>query len=169
MVAAVEDEMRIERVVLWLWVVVLGTAFGAGIYEHRIATPDWLAESATGTLEWRAEAARRDDTGLRFWAFVSTGPLTLLTLANLVAAWRAGPATRRVWRVAASLALSERIFTFAYFIPTMVRLMDAPHSADAVAGASVWLALNWGRHLLTLAAWIAALRALVTYEEHRVA
>lgn len=161
--------MRIQRVGLWLWVVVLGTAFGAGIYEHRIVTPDWLAETASGTLEWRADAARRDDTGLRFWAFVSTGPLTLLTLGHLVAAWRAGPATRRVWRVAAGLALAERLVTFGYFIPTMVRLMDAPHSPDAVTGASLWLTLNWGRHVLTLAAWAAAMRTLVTYDAHRAA
>jgi hypothetical protein len=36
------------------------------------------------------------DTGLRFWAYVTTGPLTLLTLVNLFAAWRASGPTRRM-------------------------------------------------------------------------
>jgi hypothetical protein len=31
-----------------------------------------------------AEAMRQTNTGLRFWAYVTTVPLTLLTLANLV-------------------------------------------------------------------------------------
>jgi hypothetical protein len=159
--------MQIERVALWLWVVVLGTAFGAGIYEHRIVTPDWLAETSSGSLEWRAEAARRDDTGPRFWAFVSTGPLTLLTLANLGLAWRSRLATRRMWLAAGVLGLTERILTFTYFIPTMVRLMAAPPSADAVADASLWLAMNHVRHALTLATWIPALRTLVNYEAKR--
>ena len=52
--------------------------------------------------------------------------LTLLTLANLFYAWNASGGVRAWWLAAALAALADRLLTFAYFIPTMVRLMDAP-------------------------------------------
>lgn len=77
---------RTSMALLWLFVINLGIAFGAGLYEHRIVVSQWVTGSAQGGGRWDAEAVRRDDMGRRFWAFVTTGPLTLLTLANLFAA-----------------------------------------------------------------------------------
>jgi hypothetical protein len=71
---------------LWMFVVNLGIAFGAGLYEHRIVVPLWLSSSENGATHWHADVVRRDDTGRRFWALVTTMPLTLLTLANLFVA-----------------------------------------------------------------------------------
>jgi hypothetical protein len=70
---------------LWLFVIFLGITFGAGIYEERIVVSRWLKSDDSGR-HWNATAARQDDTGRRFWAFVTTVPLTLLTLANLTVA-----------------------------------------------------------------------------------
>jgi hypothetical protein len=148
------------RIVLWLFVINLGIAFGAGLYEHRIVAPDWISVSADGTRHWNAEAARHDDTGLRFWAFVTTMPLTLLTLANLFAAWRARGPIRRWWIASGLAALADRVFTFAYFIPTMVGLMAMADSPDAATAAMRWSNLNYVRHALVLIAWLAALKAL---------
>jgi hypothetical protein len=75
---------------LWLFVINLGIAFGAGLYEGRIVLTQWLSAAPDSALHWNAQAAQRDNTGIRFWVFVTTVPLTLLTLANLFAAWRAG-------------------------------------------------------------------------------
>jgi hypothetical protein len=152
---------RTARLLLWLFVVNLGIAFGAGLYEHRIVLSSWLTASADGSLHWNAHAARLDDTGLRFWAFVTTGPLTLLALANLWAAWRCPDVLVHPWWMAASLlALAGRLFTFAYFIPTMVGLMNTADTADAVRTASRWRSLNYVRHLIVLAAWLSALKTL---------
>src|SRR5215203_6900822 len=68
----------LPRILLWLFVINLGTAFGAGIYESRVVVPQW---QNTPPQTW-------PNTGLEFWVYVTTVPLTLLTLANLVAAWR---------------------------------------------------------------------------------
>ncbi len=73
----------ISRALLWLFVINLGIPLGAGLYESRIVVPRWISGSSDGVQHWNAEAARRDDTGRRFWGFVTTVPLTLLTLANL--------------------------------------------------------------------------------------
>ena len=83
----------VPRILLWLFVINLGTAFGAGIYESRVVVPQW---QNTPPQTWT-------NTGLEFWVYVTTVPLTLLTLANLVAAWRErGP--RRYWWLGASVS-----------------------------------------------------------------
>src|SRR6266487_6891636 len=71
----------ISATLLWLFVINLGAALGAGLYEHRIVVSRWITSSQSSGSHWNADAARRDDTGRRFWAFVTTVPLTLLTLA----------------------------------------------------------------------------------------
>jgi hypothetical protein len=148
-----------STIALWLFVINLGIAFGAGVYEHRIVLSSWITSSPEAGAHWNADAARRDDTGLRFWAFVSTMPLTLLTLANLFFAWRSTGAVRGWWLAAALAALADRVFTFSYFIPTMVGLMRAPDSPESVATATRWANLNYLRHAIVLAAWLAALKA----------
>ena len=144
---------------LWLFVINLGIAFGAGFYEHRIVVGSWLTSSGESGAHWNADAARRHDTGRRFWAFVTTVPLTLLTLASLFAAWRGRGSFSRWWLAAAVAALVDRAFTFSYFIPTMVRLMRAPDSPDSVAVATRWRNLNYLRHAIILAAWLMSLEA----------
>jgi hypothetical protein len=146
-------------VLLWLFIINLGVAFGAGVYEHRIVVPRWITSNGP-EVHWNAEAVRRDDTGLKFWAYVTTGPLTLLTLANLFAAWTATGPARGWWLAAALLVLADRVVTFSYFIPTMVGLMNAADSPASVAIASRWSALNYVRHALVLGGWLTALKAL---------
>lgn len=141
-----------KEVVLWLFVINLGIAFGAGIYEARVVIRQW---GNTPPREW-------PNTGLMFWAYVTTAPLTLLTIVSLAAAWLTqGP--MRFWYLAAVFIVAiERAATFSYFIPTMVRLMstEGPANIDVKAALSQWLLVNHGRHVLTLAGWLAALKAL---------
>lgn len=146
---------------LWLFVVNLGIAFGAGLYEARVAVPRWLEAVPGAGYRWNAEAARRSDSGLRFWIYVTTVPLTLLTLASLVAAWSAPEPVRTWWLAAGAAALADRLMTFAYFIPTMLRLLrdDAAANPGAVETALRWVNLNHVRHAAMLVAWLAALRA----------
>jgi hypothetical protein len=160
---------RTATILLWLFVMNLGIAFGAGLYEARIALPRWIVSSPNSETHWNAAAAREDDTGIRFWAFVTTGPLTLLTLANLVAAWRAQAPLRRWWLGASLIALADRVLTAGYFIPTMVGLMAAPDSPESVASAVLWQSLNYLRHVILLAAWVAALKAFSLAYQHRSA
>lgn len=158
---------KTATILLWLFVINLGVAFGAGLYEHRVVVPRWIVSSPDAGSHWLAEAVRQDDTGLRFWAFVTTGPLTLLTLANLFAAWRAAAPVRAWWLAAALLALADRLFTFSYFIPTMVGLMGAADSPESVAVATRWSTLNYLRHAFVLAAWLASLKAFALLHERR--
>lgn len=151
-----------STILLWLFVINLGVAFGAGIYEHRIVVSRWIRSSPAGT-HWDASAARDDDSGRRFWAFVSTLPLTLLTLANLFAAWGVTGAVRGWWLAAAVAALADRIFTFSYFIPAMVGLMKLADSPESAAAAHRWSSLNYLRHVIVLVAWLASLKAFALF------
>lgn len=148
-------------ILLWLFVVNLGVAFGAGLYEQRIVLPQWFSHSSeTG---WRVddEAMRRTDPGRSFWAFATTVPLTLLTLASLVVTWNLGNSIKQWWLAAAVITLLERIGTFSYFIPTALKLMRAETvSTTKSAMASKWIYLNRLRSALSLAGWLAALKAL---------
>jgi hypothetical protein len=141
-----------KEIVLWLFVINLGIAFGAGIYEARVVIPQWVSIPAR---QW-------PNTGLMFWVYVTTVPLTLITAASIVAAWLT-PGPMRFWYlIAVCIVIVERITTFSYFIPTMVRLMSTEGlpNVDVKEALSQWLLMNHGRHVLTLAGWLAALKAL---------
>ena len=157
-----------STILVWLFVINLGIAFGAGLYEHRIVVSKWISNSPESGAHWNAEAVRQDDTGRRFWPFVTTVPLTLLTLANLFAAWRAHGLIRGWWLAAAFTALADRVFTFSYFIPTMVRLMRMTDSPESVAIATRWSNLNYVRHSIVLVAWLASLRTFSLLYQQRL-
>jgi hypothetical protein len=152
----------IAKLLLWLFVINLGIAFGAGLYESRIVVPQWLEALPEGEYQWNAAAARQADTGLRFWVYVTTVPLTLLSITNLIVAWRARGSLRRWWLTASVTALLDRMFTFSYFIPTMYGLItDASLPLpQATALALQWVKWNHFRHLIVLVAWLTALKAL---------
>jgi hypothetical protein len=139
------------EIVLWLFVVNLGTAFGAGVFESRVIVPQW---KSLPPPQW-------PDTGRRFWAHVTTVPLTLLTIASFFAASTTEGPGRSWYFAACFIALVERIATFSYFIPTMVRLMRAQSlSTTERATLSRWQLVNYGRHILNLGAFLAGLKAL---------
>jgi hypothetical protein len=141
----------LKSILLWLLIINLGIALGAGLYEARVVIPQW------------ANLPPRDwpNTGLSFWAYVTTVPLTLLALANLIAAWVDKSVRGKWWLSAVFIVLIERLTTFSYFIPAMLNLAasDLPH-AEIAARLSQWLFFNHARHLLTLAGWLMALKAM---------
>lgn len=150
-----------DDIVLWMFVINLGMAFGAGLYEERIVLPQWFSRSSENGWRIDAEAMRRMDVGRNFWAHVTTVPLTLLTLASLAVTWNSGNSLKEWWLAAAIITLLERVGTFSYFIPTALKLMKAEiPSAARSATASRWMRLNLVRAALNLAGWLAALKAL---------
>jgi hypothetical protein len=108
------------------------------------------------------DAIRSDDSGRRFWAYVTTVPLTLLTLASCLAAWSPETARERWWLAGAGVMFVERIGTFGYFIPQLLKLMQPERLTrdEAAQVARTWRRLNYARAALAFAGWLAALRAL---------
>ena len=148
----------VPKVLLWLFVINLGIALGAGIYEQRVVIPQW---ENTPPQTW-------PQTGVQFGVYVTTVPLTLLTLANLFAAWLDRGPRRYWWLGAVAIIVVERVATFSYFIPTMVWLQgtEGLPEAEVQAALSQWMLLDYGRHVLTLAGWLAALKAFSLPGKH---
>ena len=145
----------IPSIVLWLLALDLSVAFGAGLYEARIVVPLWSSAPP--------ESLHSPDSGRRFWAFATTVPLTLLAIASMVLLLTPMSEQRRLWwTIATGLVVLERIATFAYFIPAMIRLQRTQDFAwnDVRKKFARWRALNYGRLVATLAAWAAATAAL---------
>ena len=71
----------LHDIVLWLFVIFGGIAVGAGLYEMRVNVPRWFTPAGGSSASVNVEAITTDDAGRRFWAYVTTGPLTLLTVA----------------------------------------------------------------------------------------
>lgn len=147
---------------LWLFVINLGIACGAGLYERRIVLPLWFIEMPDSGLIVNTEAMQKTNVGLRFWMFVTTGPLTILTLVNLVLAFLSASPRHDWWLGAALIVLLERIGTFAFFIPTAIKLGNADqlNAPTASALAIRWRRLNYLREAGTLAGWLLALYTL---------
>lgn len=150
----------LSEIVLGLFILNLGTAFGAGLYETKIVIPLWFIQASEG-YRVSTKAMQEIETGRKFWGFVTTGPLTLLTIANLYYALQAQPPVYGYWLAAALLTLFERIGTFSFFIPTAIRLQRADELSSAKSSrlASVWIGFNYVRNALTFIAWLLALRA----------
>jgi hypothetical protein len=150
---------NIATSVLFLFIINLGIAFGAGLYEVRITLPQWLKPSQVGGYLWDAEAARQANVGLRFWVYVTTIPLTLLTLASLAIAWWMPDLVRNWWLSAATASLVDRGMTFIYFVPTMIKLMQGDGGSQAASKALQWARVGYIRMVANLVAWLAALMA----------
>jgi hypothetical protein len=143
---------RTATALLWLLTVLLGISVGAGLYEARIMLPVWTATSPDSWI----------NTGTRFWLFVTTGPLTMTVLVSPWFAWRSTAPVRNWWLASLAVAALERVATFAYFIPTMASLQgnSIADTSAVVATLESWSWLNHGRHLLSISAWLLALKAL---------
>ncbi len=156
-----------SALLLSLFIINLGISLGAGVYESRIVVPQWLVRSSDGRTHWNVAAAVAANVGLRFWVYVTTVPLTILTFANLFAALQAVGPARNWWLTAVIAAALDRASTFGYFVPTMLRLTrpDGPTGDDAARLATKWAQLDYIRHGLTLAALVSALFALMLLTE----
>ncbi|OIN60607.1 hypothetical protein [Arsenicibacter rosenii] len=149
-------------ILLPLFVLNLAMAFGAGLYETRIVLPRWFPESG-GRYAVDREAMMDLESGRHFWGFVTTGPLTMLTLANLALAWQSLPPVHDWWMAASLAALAERVGTFTFFIPAAMRLQRGNKLKNEVLHPVIrrWIQANYLRNLLTLAACLLALKALM--------
>lgn len=152
---------HIAEMLLALFILNLGVVFGAGLYEAKVILPLWFPKSSHSGYRVDTKAMHETDSGRKFWAFVSTGPLTLLTVANLVLAWQSEQPGHTWWLAAALITLLERIGTFSFFIPTIIRLQTADRLTSPQVSRLIgrWIGVNYIRNALTLLAWGAALMA----------
>jgi hypothetical protein len=79
---------RIAKILLWLFVINLGIAFGAGLYESRIVVPQWLSgdrSPAEAGAKWNAAAAREAKARATQWVTLNHLRHALVLIAWLAA------------------------------------------------------------------------------------
>jgi hypothetical protein len=155
--------MNITEILLGSFIVNLGIVLGAGLYEARIVLPLWFHKTPNGNYQANVEAMRNIDTGRKFWGFVATMPLTLLTIVNLVFACKAATPLYGWWLSATLIILLERIGTFTFFIPTAIKLQKGENLPVSKTSSMIfwWVRINHVRNALTFAALLIALKAFL--------
>jgi len=152
-----------SRIILGLFVVLLGCDIGAGIYEARIVVPLW-AGGVPETLRQGDPFGRvAIDAGVRFWAYI-TSAVALAAIVALVASFWAPAAWRRWQAASAILELATVTSTLFYFRPTLVHLF-MKHGAgmtgqEIQARVRRWITFSHVRIAVSLVTWFVALNAL---------
>jgi hypothetical protein len=156
--------MDFSEILLFLFTIFIGIAFGAGLYEARIVIPLWFNKT-NAKYSVNHENLNSIDSGRKFWGFITTGPLTLLTLINLIFAFQSSGEIHNWWLIASITILIERTLTFSFFIPTIIKLQrdTSVNERNNSIRISRWIRINYLRNALTLAAWLATLKAITLF------
>jgi hypothetical protein len=157
----------IAQILLWLFVILLGIAVGAALYEMRVTVPLWANSPPESVLYWEtvrnANSQYVPNSGLRFWVFV-TPTHTLLAVATLIAGWTTRGEHRK-WLFASTIGMIIlHASAFIWFVPTINAIRDSQALGLGrewvIAKTHMWVTLSWVRAVLGMAAFVAGLRAL---------
>src|ERR687886_759671 len=91
--------VKVEQILLWIFVILSGIVMGAGLYEMRVIVPLWSNSPPESVWYWEAQRIANPqyvpNAGMRLWMFLT--PIHLLfALATLVAGLRM-KAEHRKW------------------------------------------------------------------------
>jgi hypothetical protein len=151
--------MTLTSIALWALVLALGVQTGAGIFETRVLVPLWASDPPASLTAFHAQPLK-PDSGRRLWIILT--PITaVISLFNLVAALISHEAMRGWWIAASAASVAIMVVTFAYFVPELIAFARtaAQPPADVAPRVRRWVALNYIRAVILIAAWVAALQA----------
>jgi hypothetical protein len=151
--------MAFRNAVLWMLVVLMGLQIGAGLYETLVLVPLWSSAPPQSIVTYQTEPLAPD--AHLFWSFMT--PLVgVLSLINVIVAWREAGPHRRWWLAGAGVSLAMVIVTFSYFVPLFIKVFPRAAqlpAAEVQARVRWWVRLNWLRAVVLIAAWLALLNA----------
>lgn len=147
-------------IVLLLLTVTLG--MGGGLYEVLVIYPGWKQDPDPHTLRAKLQSSGQILAAKRFWPLVSPAQV-LLSIINLVLAWNDTGGTHIYWLTAAIAVFLNRLATFSYFIPVMLRKIMQPETVEPSRLKAIvkrWIALSPLRLVVELFAWVMLLITL---------
>jgi hypothetical protein len=152
----------IQRVVLYLSIIALGSVLGANAYTSVVDAPSWGA-SIPESLETARKYFQSTNPGTFFR--VASPLAQILTLVALVVCWRTGTRIRLLIAVAFGLTICTDLLTFFYFYPRndimLIQTIDVPAATRAW---QEWSSMNHVRSGLVLLALVCQLAALSRFE-----
>jgi hypothetical protein len=157
----VTTRQRLAAILLWSAVILVGTIFGASVYQRTSLIPEWGGDLPQSViLHFRGTNAGRAID--RFWTGF-TGPTSIAVILALVLNWHAG-ARRRWISLGAILFFVLLAWTLLYFVPKgVIPLMLRGGEGLAPDGitqmARAWIFWDWLRMAGTLASYLCLLKA----------
>jgi hypothetical protein len=153
----------INFIALALLLLTIVLSAGGGLYEILVIYPNWRnSKDAVELKEWM-QSSGQNYAGTRFWPLASPAQ-ALLSMINLVMAWRYDGPGHQLWLIAAILIFVTRVITFSYFIPVMItklaRAEDVP-AAQLPGIIKRWTGLSPLRLIPEFAALIIGVWALL--------
>jgi len=146
----------IPTIAIILLFLTVSLGLGGGLYEVLVIYPGWKHDVHPLTLRGKLELSGQIRAARRFWPIVSPAQV-LLGVINIVLAWKSTGAAHPYW-LAASLAIFiNRVFSFGYFIPVMIRKIMQPENIEVPRLRAVvkqWIALSPIRVVVEFFAWV---------------
>jgi hypothetical protein len=146
------------RVILWLYLLSLTILIGGGIFEHVVLTPLWAGSPPESVTAWQYGVVQA-----KFFSIAS--PLYgLFSLALVIASfWM--PTQQRKWALVAGICgITVMLTTIFFFIPILSKTQatrGAGLSGEEITRlTNQFVNWNYGRYVLMIGGWIAALRAI---------
>jgi len=153
--------ITIIATVLLFLTVTLG--LGGGLYEVLVIYPGWKHNVDPLTLRSKLQSSGQLLAIKRFWPIVSPAQV-LLSLVNILLAWN-NKGAAETYLLAASIAVFvDRVITFSYFIPVMIRKIMQPEAIEAPRLRKIvkqWTDLSPIRLVFGLFVWIMLVVALI--------
>jgi hypothetical protein len=117
--------IKIEQILLWLFVILAGIVIGAGLYEMRVIVPLWAHSPPESVWYWEAQRIANPqyvpNAGERFWVFLS--PLhALVALATLFAGLKTRGEHRKWVLISTTIIFLMHLTAFVWFVPTINKL-----------------------------------------------
>jgi hypothetical protein len=152
----------VQRVALYVAIIVVAGVLGANVYNSVVDAPSW-GSAIPASLETARRYFAVGNPG-RF--FRATSPLgEVSTLVVLVVCWRFRASVRTLAAAAFALIVAADVFTFIYFYPrNEIMFTQALDVAAATRAWREWSAMNYVRNAMALASLLCELAALSRVE-----
>ena len=142
-------------ITLLLFFLTITLSLGGGLYEILVIYPNWKHDADPLTLRAKLETSGQISAARRFWPLVSPAQ-GILSIINIILAWNYTGEAHSFWLAAAIAVFINRVITFSYFIPVMIRKIMQPEKVEANRLQSIvrlWTALSPLRLLPEIFAW----------------
>ena len=152
---------RLATVLLWSVLVLVGTMFGASVYQRISLIPEWGGDLPQSVVQYFGDP-RAGQAIDRFWMLV-TGPTAVAIILALIVNWPL--VARRRWiSLGAILFFVMLAWTVLYFIPRgvmplMVRGGDGLTPEAITQMGRAWIFWDWFRMAGTLASYLCFIKA----------
>jgi hypothetical protein len=153
----------ITIIALSLFLFTITLSLGGGIYEVLVIYPNWKHDVTPANLLAKLQSSGQLNANKRFWPLVS--PLQgLLAIVSIILAIKFTGEAQSYWLTAAILIFVNRLITFGYFVPEMLRKIMKPEQIETTRLQAIvrrWTALSPLRIIPELLAWGLIVAALV--------